>query len=85
MSYPTTSWNYWRTCATSYGKMRAVSPVATVLVEVTVPGDDRVVVTVTAPDGAGAELDMTADQARDLVNMIGGGIRAAASRAEVMT
>jgi hypothetical protein len=55
---------------------------ATVLVKI-IPGPGRVVMVATAPDGAGVEFDMTADQARDLANLITGGIKAAATRAEV--
>ena len=40
---------------------------------------------VTAPDGAGVELEMDADGARDLCNMIGGGILAASRTSEVVT
>ena len=56
----------------------------TVLVEVIVPDDGRIVLNITAPSGAGLEFDLEPDEARDLVNMLGGAIRAA-SRTGAMT
>jgi hypothetical protein len=58
-----------------------VSPVEVIVEVIADPG--RVVLAVTAPDGAGLELDMSADECRSLVNQLGAGIKAAASRAEV--
>ena len=55
----------------------------TVLVE-TAGSDGRVVLAVTAPDGAGIMLDMETDEARDLVNQLGAAIKDA-SRTGAMT
>ena len=56
----------------------------TVLVEVIVPDDGRIVLNITAPDGAGIMLDMETDEARDLVNQLGAAIKDA-SRTGAMT
>ena len=55
-----------------------------VIVEVETAAD-VILFRVTAPDGAGVELEMDADGARDLCNMIGGGILAASRTSEVVT
>jgi hypothetical protein len=57
--------------------------VTTVIVE-TAGSDGRVVLAVTAPDGAGIMLDMETDEARDLVNQLGAAIKDA-SRTGAMT